>query len=79
VIEVVPDPTLAANLRAAARQKQELGIGGHFNRSANDDTISRFGWKAQAAEQVPFALCGRIVTMEQELQARSSRMKKMLL
>src|SRR5947209_5957965 len=27
--------------------KNHLGIGGHENRSGNDGTITRFGWKAQ--------------------------------
>jgi CxxC motif-containing protein (DUF1111 family) len=47
LIEAVPDATLLANLNSTADQRQVLGIRGQFNRSANDGTISRFGWKAQ--------------------------------
>jgi CxxC motif-containing protein (DUF1111 family) len=55
LIEAIPDAAIIANLRASASQRAELGISGHpnahisgtANRSANDGTISRFGWKAQ--------------------------------
>ena len=55
LIEAIPDSAIVANLRASASQRSELGIAGHpnahisgtANRSANDGTISRFGWKAQ--------------------------------
>lgn len=47
LIEAVADATLRSNLAADAQQKQALGIRGHFNTSANDGTITRFGWKAQ--------------------------------
>ena len=47
LVEAVPDSVLEAALAANGQQKQFLGISGSFNRSANDGTITRFGWKAQ--------------------------------
>jgi CxxC motif-containing protein (DUF1111 family) len=46
-MEAISDATLQANFAATATRRQALGIGGHFNTSANDGTITRFGWKAQ--------------------------------
>ena len=45
LIENLDESTLRAN--RAVNLKNNLGIGGEFNHSGNDDTISRFGWKAQ--------------------------------
>lgn len=47
LIEAIPDAVLRANLAAGAARKRSLGITGRFNISANDGTITRFGWKAQ--------------------------------
>ena len=47
LVEMTPDNTLRANLVATISQKTALGIGGAFNTSGNDGTITRFGWKAQ--------------------------------
>jgi CxxC motif-containing protein (DUF1111 family) len=47
LIENIPDETIYANMQANSRQKQSLGISGVPNRSGNDGTITRFGWKAQ--------------------------------
>jgi CxxC motif-containing protein (DUF1111 family) len=47
LIENIPDATILANMSANASLKQSLGISGHPNISANDGTITRFGWKAQ--------------------------------
>jgi len=55
LIEAIPDSAILANMRAEAHLKRPLGISGHpnahlsgnANRSANDGTITRFGWKAQ--------------------------------
>ena len=55
LIEAIPDAAILANMNAAAHLKKPLGILGHpnahlsgnANRSANDGTITRFGWKAQ--------------------------------
>jgi len=55
LIESVPDATLIANLNSTASQRHVLGIGGRFNRSPNDGTIMRFGWKAQNKSVLIFA------------------------
>ena len=55
LIEAIPDSTILANMRADASLKSQLGISGrpnahlssNVNVSANDGTITRFGWKAQ--------------------------------
>jgi CxxC motif-containing protein (DUF1111 family) len=47
LVEAVPDSGLQAALAANGQQKRSLGISGSFNRSGNDGTITRFGWKAQ--------------------------------
>jgi CxxC motif-containing protein (DUF1111 family) len=55
LIEAVNESTLLANLQSTATQRKALGIRGHFNRSTNDGTISRFGWKAQNKSVLIFA------------------------
>src|SRR5882757_1424441 len=47
LVENVPDTALQSSLSANAQQKRSLGISGHFNLNTNDQTIARFGWKAQ--------------------------------
>jgi CxxC motif-containing protein (DUF1111 family) len=47
LIENIADETIVANMQANAGLKQQLGISGHPNYSANDSSITRFGWKAQ--------------------------------
>jgi CxxC motif-containing protein (DUF1111 family) len=55
LIEAIPDSAILANMKAQAHLKKPLGIFGHpnahlsgnANRSGNDGTITRFGWKAQ--------------------------------
>ncbi|PYU32164.1 MAG: hypothetical protein DMG31_11045, partial [Acidobacteria bacterium] len=55
LIEAISDSAILANMKADASLKTGLGIYGHpnahlsgnANRSANDGTITRFGWKAQ--------------------------------
>jgi CxxC motif-containing protein (DUF1111 family) len=47
LVEAIPDGAILANKSANAAAKAALGIAGHENRSANDGTITRFGWKAQ--------------------------------
>ncbi len=47
LVEAITDRALRANLAAGADRKRALGIGGRFNTSGNDGTITRFGWKAQ--------------------------------
>jgi CxxC motif-containing protein (DUF1111 family) len=63
LIEAIPDSAILANMRSNATQKSALGISGHpnavlsgnVNRSANDGTITRFGWKAQNKSLLMFA------------------------
>jgi len=63
LIEAIPDAAILANQQANATTKKELGISGHANahlsgnanRSANDGTITRFGWKAQNKSLLMFA------------------------
>jgi CxxC motif-containing protein (DUF1111 family) len=63
LIEAIPDSAILANMRANASQKSELGIlgrpnahlSGNINVSANDGTITRFGWKAQNKSLLMFA------------------------
>ena len=63
LIEAIPDSAILANMQANASEKARLGIAGHANahlsgnanRSANDGTITRFGWKAQNKSLLMFA------------------------
>jgi CxxC motif-containing protein (DUF1111 family) len=47
LIENIPDSAILANRDADSGAKQLAGISGRENRSGNDGTITRFGWKAQ--------------------------------
>jgi CxxC motif-containing protein (DUF1111 family) len=47
LIEAIPDSAILFNMNANAAAKRQAGISGHPNRSGNDGTITRFGWKAQ--------------------------------
>jgi CxxC motif-containing protein (DUF1111 family) len=63
LIEAIPDSAILANMHSNASEKSALGISGHanahlsgnVNRSANDGTITRFGWKAQNKSLLMFA------------------------
>jgi CxxC motif-containing protein (DUF1111 family) len=55
LVEAVPDSGLQAAFAAAAQQRSSLGISGSFNRTGNDGTITRFGWKAQNKSLLIFA------------------------
>ena len=63
LIEGIPDSAILANMQADASAKSALGIHGHANAhlsgnvnlSANDGTITRFGWKAQNKSLLMFA------------------------
>ena len=63
LIEAIPDSAILANMKADASPKAHMGISGHpnahlsgnANRSANDGTITRFGWKAQNKSLLMFA------------------------
>src|SRR6266481_7424139 len=47
LIEAIQDLTILNNSASTASLRGPLGIGGIPNRSGNDGTITRFGWKAQ--------------------------------
>src|SRR6516225_8791230 len=63
LIEAIPDSAILANMYAESSRKTELRISGrpnahlsgNANRSANDGTITRFGWKAQNKSLLIFA------------------------
>jgi hypothetical protein len=55
LIESIPDREILAHHEATAAERARLGIGGHPNRSGNDGTITRFGWKAQNKSLTVFA------------------------
>ena len=63
LIEAIPDSAILANVNAESSRKRTSGIFGHpnahlsgnVNRSANDGTITRFGWKAQNKSLLLFA------------------------
>ena len=63
LVAMTSDSTLIANLAANATRKQALGIGGSFNTSGNDSSITRFGWKAQNKSLLMFA--GEAYNVEQ--------------
>lgn len=63
LLESVDDDTLVANLAANAAAKTADGITGVFNRSGNDGSITRFGWKAQNKSLLVFA--GEAYNVEQ--------------
>jgi CxxC motif-containing protein (DUF1111 family) len=47
LIDSIQDREILARQAATATARAALGIGGKPNRSGNDGTITRFGWKAQ--------------------------------
>jgi CxxC motif-containing protein (DUF1111 family) len=63
LIEAIPDSAILANVIANSTAKQRMGVfghpnanlGGNVNRSANDGTIARFGWKAQNKSLLMFS------------------------
>jgi CxxC motif-containing protein (DUF1111 family) len=63
LIEAIPDSAILANMRANTSEKSQMGIfgrpnahlSGNVNLSANDGTITRFGWKAQNKSLLMFA------------------------
>jgi CxxC motif-containing protein (DUF1111 family) len=59
LIEAIPDAVIAANETSG----KPFGITGHSNRSGNDGTITRFGWKAQNKSLVIFS--GEAYNVEQ--------------
>jgi CxxC motif-containing protein (DUF1111 family) len=63
LVEATPDSALQANLAANQFAKSRLGIGGNFNTSGNDGTITLFGWKAQNKSLLIFS--GEAYNVEQ--------------
>jgi len=63
LVEATPDTTLQANLDSTKSARAALKIGGVFNTSGNDGTITRFGWKAQNKSLAIFA--GEAYNVEQ--------------
>jgi Di-haem oxidoreductase, putative peroxidase len=55
LIDSIQDQTILASFTNTATQRAALGIAGHPNRSGNDNTITRFGWKAQNKSITMFA------------------------
>ena len=55
LIEAIQDTAILANSASTASLRAPLGIAGIPNRSGNDGTITRFGWKAQNKSVVIFA------------------------
>jgi CxxC motif-containing protein (DUF1111 family) len=59
LVEATPDVALVNNLAinnpATQAAAEAFGISGTFNRSGNDGTITRFGWKAQNKSLLIFA------------------------
>jgi len=63
LVEATPDSVLQANLASTQSARATLKIGGVFNTSGNDGTITRFGWKAQNKSLAIFA--GEAYNVEQ--------------
>jgi hypothetical protein len=55
LIEAIQDSTILSQSASTAATRAALGIGGIPNRSGNDGTITRFGWKAQNKSLAIFA------------------------
>jgi CxxC motif-containing protein (DUF1111 family) len=55
LIEMIDDATILTNMQANQAAKSALGIHGKPNRSGNDATITRFGWKAQNKSLIMFS------------------------
>ena len=63
LVEAIPDEAILANQLADSAGKTALGISGVPNRSGNDGTVARFGWKAQNKSLLMFA--GEAYNVEQ--------------
>ena len=55
LVENTPDQNLINDANAQSALRQTLHIGGSFNHSSNDGTITRFGWKAQNKSLLMFS------------------------
>jgi CxxC motif-containing protein (DUF1111 family) len=62
-IENTPDETLRNSFEGTESQRSRLDIAGHFNTNGNDQTITRFGWKAQNKSLLLFSGEGANVEM----------------
>ncbi len=62
-VENTPDANLVNDAAALDFRRDLNGIAGHFNRSGNDGTIARFGWKAQNKSMLMFV--GEAYNVEQ--------------
>src|ERR1700716_4224798 len=63
LVENTSDAALQSNLSSTQNTRNQYGIGGSFNTSGNDGTITRFGWKAQNKSLLMFA--GEAYNVEQ--------------
>ncbi len=63
LVENTPDAALQSNLSSTQNTRNQYGIGGSFNTSGNDGSITRFGWKAQNKSLLMFA--GEAYNVEQ--------------
>jgi hypothetical protein len=63
LIENLSDGALIESFKNTGDTRKALGIAGRFNTSANDGTITRFGWKAQNKSLLIFA--GEAYNVEQ--------------
>ena len=63
LVENVPDDGLQSGLDKTAPARATMGVSGRFNRSGNDGTITRFGWKAQNKSLLIFS--GEAYNVEQ--------------
>jgi CxxC motif-containing protein (DUF1111 family) len=55
LVEMTSDQALQDSFNGTQSARAALGIGGAFNTSGNDGTITRFGWKAQNKSLLIFA------------------------
>jgi len=55
LIDAIDDATLLANLTSTFAERRAFGIRGRPNRSGNDGTITKFGWKAQNKSLLMFS------------------------
>ena len=63
LVEDISDTSILNNAGANAHAKAQMGISGRPNRSGNDGSITRFGWKAQNKSLLIFA--GEAYNVEQ--------------
>ena len=74
LVETIADETILANMQANSAAKAALGISGKPNRSGNDGSITRFGWKAQNPSLVVFA--GEAYNVEQGVSNEAFPMER---